>query len=83
MSKEYNAVGWFEIHVQDMDRAKKFYEGTFGVEGRGGAKAGYISAALGIKTLTIGGSPLGGRYDDTGVITTGGALGFAMHVFEV
>jgi predicted enzyme related to lactoylglutathione lyase len=27
-----NAVGWFEIYVQDMDRAKRFYEGVFGVQ---------------------------------------------------
>ena len=26
-----NAVGWFEIYVQDMTRAKKFYEAVFGV----------------------------------------------------
>jgi predicted enzyme related to lactoylglutathione lyase len=25
-----NAVGWFEIYVQDMLRAKAFYEGVFG-----------------------------------------------------
>lgn len=25
-----NAVGWFEIYVQDMERAKAFYEGVFG-----------------------------------------------------
>lgn len=25
-----NAVGWFEIYVQDMERAKVFYEGVFG-----------------------------------------------------
>lgn len=25
-----NPVGWFEIYVQDMVRAKKFYEATFG-----------------------------------------------------
>lgn len=24
-----NAVGWFEIYVDDMDRAKKFYESVF------------------------------------------------------
>ena len=24
-----NPVGWFEIYVQDMDRAKKFYETVF------------------------------------------------------
>lgn len=24
-----NPVGWFEIYVQDMDRAKKFYEAVF------------------------------------------------------
>ena len=26
-----NAVGWFEIYVQDMNRAKRFYEAVFGV----------------------------------------------------
>ena len=25
-----NPVGWFEIYVQDMTRAKAFYEGVFG-----------------------------------------------------
>lgn len=29
MSKPYNPVGWFEIYVQDMERAKAFYEKTF------------------------------------------------------
>ncbi|HEU4852015.1 MAG TPA: VOC family protein [Telluria sp.] len=27
-----NPVGWFEIYVQDMDRARAFYEATFGVQ---------------------------------------------------
>jgi predicted enzyme related to lactoylglutathione lyase len=27
-----NPVGWFEIYVQDMHRAKKFYETVLGVE---------------------------------------------------
>lgn len=27
-----NAVGWFEIYVDDMDRATKFYEAVFGGE---------------------------------------------------
>ena len=27
-----NPVGWFEIYVQDMDRAKKFYEAVLRVE---------------------------------------------------
>jgi predicted enzyme related to lactoylglutathione lyase len=27
-----NPVGWFEIYVQDMDRAKKFYEAILGVQ---------------------------------------------------
>jgi predicted enzyme related to lactoylglutathione lyase len=31
MDKKYNPVGWFEIYVQDMNRAKKFYEQTFEV----------------------------------------------------
>src|SRR4051812_12301584 len=26
-----NAVGWFEIYVQDMERAKAFYQSTFQV----------------------------------------------------
>ncbi len=26
---EINAVGWFEIYVEDIDRAKKFYETVF------------------------------------------------------
>ena len=25
-----NPVGWFELYVQDMDRAKRFYEAVFG-----------------------------------------------------
>lgn len=29
---ETNPVGWFEIYVQDMDRAKKFYESVFQVK---------------------------------------------------
>lgn len=27
-----NPVNWFEIYVQDMDRAKAFYESVFGVQ---------------------------------------------------
>lgn len=27
-----NPVGWFKIYVQDIDRAKAFYEGVFGVK---------------------------------------------------
>lgn len=27
----FNSVGWFEIYVHDMPRAKKFYEAVFGV----------------------------------------------------
>ena len=27
-----NPVGWFEIYVQDMDRARKFYESVLGVQ---------------------------------------------------
>lgn len=30
MSTPRNSVGWFEIYVADMDRAKAFYEKTFG-----------------------------------------------------
>jgi len=28
----YNPVGWFEIYVQDVERAKKFYEEVFQVQ---------------------------------------------------
>ena len=31
MSTDRNVVGWFEIYVQDMDRAKTFYQNTFQV----------------------------------------------------
>ncbi len=29
---EYNMVSWFELPVEDMDRAKKFYEAVFDVQ---------------------------------------------------
>jgi len=29
MSKLKNPIGWFEIHVTDMDRATRFYEAVF------------------------------------------------------
>ena len=32
MSDVRNPVGWFEIHVQDMNRAKAFYESVFGTQ---------------------------------------------------
>ncbi len=32
MNNERNAVGWFEIYVQDMDRARSFYEKTLEVK---------------------------------------------------
>jgi uncharacterized protein len=31
MSENSNPVGWFEIYVQDVDRARAFYEKTFDV----------------------------------------------------
>jgi predicted enzyme related to lactoylglutathione lyase len=31
MNPTRNPVGWFEIYVQDMERAKQFYEATFAV----------------------------------------------------
>jgi uncharacterized protein len=31
MSTNRNVVGWFEIYVQDIDRAKAFYQNTFEV----------------------------------------------------
>lgn len=30
--EKYNAVGWFEIPVKDMDRAKTFYEKVFDIK---------------------------------------------------
>ena len=32
MKTQYNTVGWFEIPVNDMDRAKKFYETVFDIK---------------------------------------------------
>jgi len=32
MSEKHNPVGWFEIYVQDVNRAKAFYEKTFAVK---------------------------------------------------
>lgn len=32
MSNDRNPVGWFEIYVQDMERAKKFYQDTLQVK---------------------------------------------------
>src|SRR5688572_18270368 len=32
MNSERNAVGWFEIYVEDMDRARRFYEAIFEVK---------------------------------------------------
>lgn len=29
---KYNPIGWFEIHVDDMQRAKKFYESVFKIK---------------------------------------------------
>lgn len=31
MNTNRNPVGWFEIYVQDMERATKFYESVFQV----------------------------------------------------
>lgn len=31
-NKQYNPVGWFEIYVQDMERARRFYEEVFQVK---------------------------------------------------
>ena len=31
MNTNRNPVGWFEIYVQDMERAKAFYQKTFQV----------------------------------------------------
>ncbi len=32
MSEKHNPVGWFEIYIQDVNRAKAFYEKTFDVK---------------------------------------------------
>jgi hypothetical protein len=32
MNTQQNSVGWFEIYVQDMARARKFYEAVFEVK---------------------------------------------------
>jgi predicted enzyme related to lactoylglutathione lyase len=32
MSPECNPVGWFEIYVDDMSRAQKFYEAVFNIK---------------------------------------------------
>ena len=31
-NRKYNAVGWFEIYVQDIEKARKFYEEVFRVK---------------------------------------------------
>ncbi len=38
--KTYNPVGWFEIYVDEMPRAKKFYEGVFKTKLEGLANPG-------------------------------------------
>ena len=32
MAEKMNPVGWFEIPVNDLDRARKFYESVFGIK---------------------------------------------------
>ena len=32
MPANYNLVGWFEVPVKDLDRAKKFYEDVFNIQ---------------------------------------------------
>jgi uncharacterized protein len=32
MANEMNPVGWFELYVKDMDRAKSFYETVLGLQ---------------------------------------------------
>lgn len=31
-NKKYNPVGWFEIYVQDIEKARKFYEEVFRIK---------------------------------------------------
>ena len=45
MATQTNAVNWFEIPVNDMERAKKFYEAVFGVQ-LSVLDAGQLSMAL-------------------------------------
>lgn len=48
---EHNMVGWFEIPVSDMDRAKRFYDEVFkidiNVQDFGGLQMGWFPAAEG------------------------------------
>jgi len=48
---EHNMVGWFEIPVANMDRAKKFYDTVFqieiGVQDFGGVQMGWFPYAEG------------------------------------
>ena len=60
MNEKRNPVGWFEIYVSDMDRARKFYETVFGAkfedlpmpEGEGDADGG-------LQMLMFPGEPTG------------------------
>jgi predicted enzyme related to lactoylglutathione lyase len=52
-------VGWFEIPVSDMDRAKKFYETVFKVE---------------VKVQDFGGTLMGWLPDNNGVYGSTGSL---------
>ncbi|QMU63003.1 MAG: VOC family protein [Flavobacteriaceae bacterium] len=57
---DINMVSWFEIPVNDMDRAKKFYESVFQVElsinDFGGILMGWFPPAEDITVLGISGS---------------------------
>jgi len=53
---EHNMVGWFEIPVIDMNRAKKFYDTVFniniGIHDAGGLKMGWFPMAPDKKGIT-------------------------------
>ncbi|WP_317192076.1 VOC family protein [Snuella sedimenti] len=50
---KHNMVGWFEIPVNDMERAKAFYEAVFQVE---------IKVYTILEVCSWGGSLIGGKY---------------------
>lgn len=52
---EYNAIGWFEIPVTDMDRAEKFYEELLGYKlDRQEEKDGHLMSWFPMKENAMG-----------------------------
>jgi predicted enzyme related to lactoylglutathione lyase len=54
MKTTENALNWFEIPVNDIDRAKKFYEGVFGIEM-------HASEMMGMKMATFIADDMNGK----------------------